>query len=52
MRSKVKLRDKVCEGERFEFDVVMVSRETGAEIDRPLAGNIVRDLDITDLTTF
>ena len=48
----MELWHEVCDGELRQIDLFMGGFEAGGEVDRPLAGNIIRYFDVTNLATF
>ena len=49
--SQVELGHEVGKGEAGQIDVWVGSPETFVEVDGPLAGNVIGNFDVTDLTT-
>ena len=52
MRSKVELGHEVCKREPGQINVLVGGLETFVEVDGPLAGDVVGNFDVLDLTTF
>lgn len=52
MRGQMELGYEVCNGEPRQIDILVESPETFVKVDRPLAGNVIGNFEVTDLTAF